>query len=432
MTINTQHLLMQNGGQVSASTYRAGKGGSLTVNANNVQIIGTSADGEFPSGLFARTKTTGNAGNLTINTQHLLVRDGARVGDGTFGAGKGGSLTITANDVQLIGTSAKSQASSGLYTQAELTSTGNAGNLTINTDKLLVQDGAVVNVRSQGQGIAGNLTINAGSILLNNNAALNANTQAVNTDPNIEQATINLRSKDLILLRGSNIVTNAKGENVIGGNINIDTDILVAFADSDISANSTDFRGGNVKIKATGIFGTQLRDTPTLDSDITATGVNQQLNGTVQINTPDINPSSGLVELPVDFVDRSGLIAQGCPANKGNSFTITGRGGLPPLPTQALRTNQTATVDWVTLNPQEQRSTSVGKNSHFRSLRRKSPDLEVPQISPTIVEATGWVINKSGTVELTAFTPVATHTNTFTSAIALGVACPSQAAAIQK
>ncbi len=305
--------------------------------------------------------------------------------------------------------------------------------MTINTDKLLVQDGAVVNVRSQGQGIAGNLTINAGSILLNNNAALNANTQAVNTDPNIEQATINLRSKDLILLRGSNIVTNAKGENVIGGNINIDTDILVAFADSDISANSSDFRGGNVKIKATGIFGTQLRDTPTLDSDITATGVNQQLNGTVQINTPDIDPSSGLVELPVDFVDRSDLIAQGCPANKGNSFTITGRGGLPPLPTQALRTNQTATVDWVTLNPQEQRSTSVGKNSHFRkSFGHKSPDLEVPQISPTILEATGWVINKSGTVELTAFTPIATHTNTFTPAIALGGTCPSQATTIQK
>ena len=433
LTINTQHLLMQNGAQVSASTFGAGKGGSLTVNANNMQLISTSADGRFSSSLFADARSTGDAGNLTINTQHLLVRDGARVGDGTFGAGKGGSLTVTANDVQLIGTSAKSQASSGLYTQAELISTGNAGNLTINTDKLLVQDGAVVNVRSQGQGIAGNLTINAGSILLNNNAALNANTQAVNTDPNIEQATINLRSKDLILLRGSNIVTNAKGENVIGGNINIDTDILVAFADSDISANSSDFRGGNVKIKATGIFGTQLRDTPTLDSDITATGVNQQLNGTVQINTPDIDPSSGLVELPVDFVDRSDLIAQGCPANKGNSFTITGRGGLPPLPTQALRTNQTATVDWVTLNPQEQRSTSVGKNSHFRkSFGHKSPDLEVPQISPTILEATGWVINKSGTVELTAFTPIATHTNTFTPAIALGGTCPSQATTIQK
>ncbi|MEH1920608.1 MAG: hypothetical protein V7L07_05995, partial [Nostoc sp.] len=149
-------------------------------------------------------------------------------------------------------------------------------------------------------------------------------------------------------------------------------------------------------------------------------------------------PSNGLVELPVNFVDRSGLIAQGCPANKGNSFTITGRGGLPPLPTQALRTNQTATVDWVTLNPQEQKSTNVRDNLHLsRSLGRKSPQLEVKQISPTIVEATSWVINNSGAVELIASAPVATQTNTFTSAIADTTrtpitACPSQATAIQK
>ncbi|MEH2388290.1 MAG: S-layer family protein [Nostoc sp.] len=432
LTINTQHLLVRDGAQVSADTFGAGKGGSLTVTANDVQLIGTFVDGRFPSGLFTDAVSTGDAGNLTINTQDLLVRDGAQVSAGTFEAGKGGSLTVTANDLQLIGTSAVGSFSSGLYTQAE--STGGAGNLTINTDALLVQDEAVVSVRSRGEGIAGNLTINAGFIRLNNNAALNANTQAINNDPNIEQANINLRSQDLILLRGSNITTNANGENVIGGNINIDTDVLVAFANSDISANSTDFRGGNVKINATGIFGTQSRDAPTLDSDITATGKNQQLNGTVQVNTV-LNPNNGLVQLPADFVDRSGLIAQGCPANKGNSFTITGRGGLPPLPTQALRTNQTATVNWVTLNPQEQKSASVGENSHLG--RSKSPKLEVPQTSSTIVEATGWVINKSGTVELTAFAPIPTHTNTFNSAIASTgdlpiVACPSQAAAIQK
>ncbi|WP_335052345.1 S-layer family protein [Nostoc sp.] len=435
LTINTDKLLVQDGAQVSAGTYGTGKGGSLIVSAKDIQLIGTSPTGRFPSGLFSQatqSTSTGDAGNLTINTDKLLVQDGAVVSSSTDGAGKGGSLIVSAKDIQLIGTSPTGQFPSGLFAIAR--STGDAGNLTINTDKLLVQDRAIVNVRSQGQGIAGNLTINAGSIFLNNNAALNANTQAVNTNPNIEQATINLRSKDLILLRGSNITTNANGENVIGGNINIDTDVLVAFANSDISANSTDFRGGNVKINTTGIFGTQFRDAPTLDSDITATGKNQQLNGTVQVNTV-LNPNNGLVQLPADFVDRSGLIAQGCPANKGNSFTITGRGGLPPLPTQALRTNQTATVNWVTLNPQEQRNTSVRENSHLG--RRKSPKLEVPQISPTIVEATSWVINKSGTVELTAFAPLPTHINTFNSAIASGgdlpiVACPSQAAVIQK
>lgn len=281
-----------------------------------------------------------------------------------------------------------------------------------------------LSVQAKSIGTAGSLFVEANSVGLDNNAKITADTTGGGGD-------IFLRTPLLTLRNHSSITTNATGENIPGGNITINAPdgfiVAVPQENSDISANSIDFRGGRVAINAQSIFGMQYRsNVQTPQSDITATGASPQFNGTVQINTPDINPSSGLVELPVYFIDRSGLIAQGCPANKGNSFTITGRGGLPPLPTQALRTNQTATVDWVTLNPQEQRSTSVGENSHFRrSFGHKSPDLEVPQISPTIVEATSWVINKSGTVELTAFTPVATHTNTFTPAIALDGACPS-------
>ncbi|GAA6617131.1 filamentous hemagglutinin N-terminal domain-containing protein [Scytonema sp. NUACC26] len=417
LIIKTNTLLARDGAVVSASTRGAGKGGSLRVDAQDVQLIARSTDNQFPSGLFATTISTGDAGDLTIKTNTLLVRDGAVVSVSTRGAGRGGSLRVDAQDVRLIGKIFNNQPFGGLF--ASTSSTGDARDLIINTNTLLLQDRAAINVSSLvGIGAAGNMTLNARSIRLNNNALLSASTRSTKVDPNKEQATININSKDLILARNSNITTNAIGENVIGGNIIINTNVLVAFANSDISANSTDFRGGNVKINATGIFGSQFRDAPTPNSDITATGKNQQLNGTVQVDTPDVNPNSGLVELAADFVDRSGLIAQGCPANKGSSFTITGRGGLPPLPTQTLRTNQTATVDWVTLNPQEQKSISVEENLHLgRSLRRKSSGLEVRQISPKIMEATGWVMNKSGTVELIAFAPTVTHTNISTNAI---------------
>ncbi|MEH2141127.1 hypothetical protein [Nostoc sp.] len=78
MTINTQDLLVQDGAHVSVSTFGAGKGGSLTVNANNVQIIGLSADGTSAN-LLANAYLTGDAGNLTINTQHLLMQNGGQV-----------------------------------------------------------------------------------------------------------------------------------------------------------------------------------------------------------------------------------------------------------------------------------------------------------------------------------------------------------------
>ena len=105
---------------------------------------------------------------------------------------------------------------------------------------------------------------------------------------------------------------------------------------SDIRANSVNARGGNVTINASGIFGIQFRPQDTPLSDITATGAKSALNCTVQLNIDRLDPTSGLVALPTTVVDSSRLIAQECPANQGNSFVITGRGGLPPTPEQQL------------------------------------------------------------------------------------------------
>jgi hypothetical protein len=74
-----------------------------------VELIGTSADGQFPSGLSTsvREGATGTGGNLTVETGRLIVRDGAAVIAQTYGFGAGGSLTVRASElVELSGTSA--------------------------------------------------------------------------------------------------------------------------------------------------------------------------------------------------------------------------------------------------------------------------------------------------------------------------------------
>ncbi|MFN6488299.1 MULTISPECIES: filamentous hemagglutinin N-terminal domain-containing protein [unclassified Nostoc] len=423
------------GGQLLTTTSSSGRAGDITINTPDLQLSGAT------SGLFADTTSAADAGNLTIqprgNGQSVRVnlQDGAQVSASTKANGQGGTLTITAPEsITLTG--------DGSIIAAGTAGGGQGGDLKLQTGTLSIQNQAKVTVSSSGTGSAGSLFVDANRIYLNNQGSIRADTTGGGGN-------IFLRTPLLLLRNGSAITTNATGENIPGGNISIDAKngfiVAVSQENSDISANSLDFRGGNVTINAQGIFGTKFQKTPTGASDITATGVIPQFNGTVQVNTPDVDPNNGLVELPANFVDRSSLIAQGCLANKGNSFTITGRGGLPPLPTQALATNQTATVDWVTLNPQEQKSTTVGENLYLsRSLGRKSPQLEVKQISPTIVEATSWVINKSGAVELTASVPIATQTNAVASAIVSSgaslrdatrtpiTACPSQTTAIQK
>ncbi|MCC5663623.1 S-layer family protein [Nostoc sp. CHAB 5784] len=400
LTIKTNTLLVKDGAQVSTSTFGAGKGGNLTVDAIDVQLIGTSADNKVASGLFASAEpnSTGDAGDLRITTNTLLVEGGAQVDAGTLGAGKGGNLTVDAIDVQVIGRSADNQFPSGLFASAQPNSTGNAGDLRITTNTLLVRDGAGITVQSLGTGTAGIMTLNSRSIRLNNNALLIGNTQSPKVDPNREQATININSQFLIMSLNSNIFTNATGKNVIGGNINIDTDFLIAFENSDISANSANFRGGNVLINAQGIFGIQFRDIASdKTSDITATGASSELSGNVELNTPDVDPNSGLVNLPTVPVDTQ--VAQTCQAG-GNlaksSFTITGRGGLPPLPGEALNTDAVQ-VDLVTLN-------SSDDNRDRSSVPSK---ITTPTPEP-IIEATGLLLNQKGEVVLTANLPTTT------------------------
>src|SRR5919199_1242832 len=112
-------------------------GGTLAGNATeSVELIGTSADGQFGSGLFSQVYpgANGKAGDLTINTGTLLVRDGAQISAGTFGGGDGGKLTVNASQqVQVIGTSANGQVRSSLFAQAAPGASGKAGDLTINT-----------------------------------------------------------------------------------------------------------------------------------------------------------------------------------------------------------------------------------------------------------------------------------------------------------
>ncbi|GAB1541172.1 hypothetical protein NUACC21_38420 [Scytonema sp. NUACC21] len=135
LKINTQQLLVKNRAEIGTTTFGAGKGGNLTINAaEKVDLIGR-------SGLFAQVNSNakGNGGDLTINTQQLLVQDGARVSASTFGEGDSGNLTINATEkVELFGNS------SGLFAQVNPNAKGNGGDLTINTQQLLVQDGARV------------------------------------------------------------------------------------------------------------------------------------------------------------------------------------------------------------------------------------------------------------------------------------------------
>jgi large exoprotein involved in heme utilization and adhesion len=342
----SESVQLYNGSRISVFTLGAGNAGSISVTAPEVELAGdfTLEDGRVRSSAFsAQRQGTGAAGDVRINAGRLIVRDGAQVEAAAFDAGKGGTLTVIAEEVELSGTRADGTFSS-LFASSE--GSGAAGDVSIDTGRLIVRNGAVVSVSGIGSGDAGNLKINSDSVELNNDGFLGATTAAG------DRGNIDLRSNSLILRRGSNITTDAKGE-ATGGNITLNTNVLAALEDSDINANAEQSFGGQVRINASAIFGTQFCAAPILDtpeSDITATSAAGPLFSVeVTINTPDVDPSSGLIELPQNLVDVSGLIVEPCAAaRRGSSFVVTGRGGIPPEPRESLSLNPLS-VDWVTL-----------------------------------------------------------------------------------
>jgi filamentous hemagglutinin family protein len=426
LIIETGRLIVKNGAQVAAGARKdsQGTGGTLKVIASDfVKLSGTSLFG-FNSGLFAETEGSGDAGSLTIDTRQLIVQDGAQVVAGTRpdSQGKGGTLTVRASDsVELSGTTSNSQDTSGLFARSR--GSGDAGSVSITTGRLIVRDQAQVTVAALGSGNAGNLDITAREIRLDRQGKLLANTTSGNG------GNINLQLQNLLLLRNMSQISATAGTEVAGGgnggNITINTPngfiVAVPNENSDISANAFTGSGGKVEITAYGVFGIEPRSREDLEkllgtndptkldpqklptNDITAISqANPTLNGVVKINTPDIDLNEGLINLPTQPVELK--VAQVCKAGAGrnqNSFTVTGRGGVPSSPTEPLSADAVL-ADWITL---DKVSATPSNTPVTQNYTKPNPE--------TIVEATGWEINAKGEIVLTATVPNVTHHNSW-------------------
>ncbi|MBD2729726.1 filamentous hemagglutinin N-terminal domain-containing protein [Nostoc sp. FACHB-892] len=481
LTIKAGTLLLRDEALVVATTLGEGKGGNLTINAQDVQITGTSAVSTS-----AELNSTGNAGNLTIKANALLVRDGAQVATRALGVGNAGTIVIDADVIALdavksgifstlgsttapiikviiddterpqvtiepreqtinpnaqgnsgninitsglltinngaqlsVSTFGRGNAgsinlntqnavfsgtdisglSSGLFSAVEKEAVGNAGAIKITTNELTLNGGAQLVASSFGEGDAGTVTIEASDKFLVNGANSNGSLTGVFAESRIGRGgNIDLKIENLFMLRNQGLISATSGitgSNGIDGNISIGTKFLVAVPGENSDIIATGFGrspGSNIQVNAQGIFGTQFQQQLSPKSDIIATGQ-------VTLNTPDIDPNSGLVNLPSVPIDSE--VVQFChsPGYAQSSFIITGRGGLPLDPTtDFLTTADTVSVGWVSLKP----STREGK----------SPPVTIKPTTATpkpIVEATGWVMNAKGELELTANAPSTPH-----------------------
>lgn len=450
LTVSTRRLLLQDGGQASASTLGRGRGGDLTVMASEVvEIAGTAANLEFASFLNTRSvgdeslgiRAQGDGGDLRIETARLLLRDGGQLSVSTSADGDAGNLTIAASEsVQLLDTPPANPEGvvSGVFAQVLEGATGNGGTIGIYTPSLVLSEGSVVSSNTLARGNAGNIAISADSIALGDGSRLSVEaattaqagnltletgrltaengssltvsspvgqagnlhltadeivldrsriTAETGTSPEEGGANIALRVAQLLRLENESMISATAFGNANGGNIAIDTEFLVARPPtgregSDIRANAVLGDGGRVDLHARGIFGIEFRDRPTLANDITVSSEFGSA-GVVEIDTPEIDPSWGLVKLPSDV--ETPPILQGCEVGRGQAesrFLQTGRGGLPPSPTEPLSSSEV-----------------------WQDVQLPATLTEDGATPDRLIEATGWTIDADGTVRLVAERP---------------------------
>ena len=426
--VETKSLSVTNGAGLRSLTEGIGNAGNVTIIASDTVVfdgIGLLIPTSVASSVL---NAEGKGGEIYIETKSLSVTNGAQLITNTEGKGDAGNVTIIASDrVTFDGTAGNGNVASAAFTTVEESAAGNGGDINIATGLLTLSNGAGLFASSRSdRRTAGNINITADAIRLDNQAAIAADTKGGQGNINLRSPAITLRrsssittdatggkfggdvvvrSQFLQLREGSFITTNAIGEEIQGGNIRIDSDIIAALENSDISANSENFRGGTVTISTQAIFGTEFRQQQTSFSDITATGANSELSGEVTINTPELDPSSGLIELPDNVVDITGLVDQQCSRQaRRSSFVVIGRGGIPEGPDDPL-SPEGYLVDLVTINTGERRERENVRSRQPTGSRSDSLASPVSQLPTEIVEATGWHTNEKGQVVLTASAP---------------------------
>jgi large exoprotein involved in heme utilization and adhesion len=197
---------------------------------------------------------------------------------------------------------------SGIFADTTENATGNGGNIFVTSQNLeLNGDGTIISASTQA-GTGGEITLGiADDIKLRNNSSISA--------------------------RAFNEAN--------GGDVNIDTNFIVAFPDgnNDIIANANQGEGGNIEITAESLFGIEERPKSPITNDIDASS-EASLNGTVSITTPEIDALRGATQLPDKVVEAEQTTDEVCSNNpengKPNGLTVRGRGGLPATPFEPL------------------------------------------------------------------------------------------------
>ncbi|MBD2354519.1 S-layer family protein [Tolypothrix sp. FACHB-123] len=326
ISVMTPKLTLQQGAGLNSTTLGTATGGNIEVQAGAIEISGFSPiNPTGVSSLSTGSYGSGNAGDVLVNGNSLVISDGASLSSFTFTSGSSGKVTVSNKNTTVMGESVY-----GVYSNLSSTTlaTGNAKTLTLDTARLQILDGGVVAATTFYTGHGGDLNINATESIevsgrsRSNNSSINSSVLHLPSQlqqvleqrfglPNLLAANAGnatISTPNLILTDGGSVSVTSQGSGN-GGNLNITANNIRLERQASIQAQTESGNGGNLTLQVGQLL--MLRD----KSAIAATAGGNGDGGNININAPIIVG-----------IENSDIIA--------NAFR--GRGGKIQIATQGM------------------------------------------------------------------------------------------------
>ena len=303
ISLETASLLLEDGGYISTDSYGEGNSGSVTIKATETIIV-TGESLNSWSSITSQVQGKGNSGGITMETASLLLDKGAFIDASTLGEGNAGDIVIKARDnVTVLGNSL-------IASQVSSEGKGNSGDIVLDTSSLLLNEGNI-NASTYGRGSAGDIFLNAQKSINLNEASIFANVN----DGAVGNAGDLVMTTNLLRLENGGIISTATFGNGMAGNITITAnqslDIIGNENSSGILSQTLNSnRAGNITIN-TGTLMMQNRSI--IDSETYSSGT----AGNININAFNAIAVSGTGEMTTAITSRT----QG--SGSGGNLTLT-------------------------------------------------------------------------------------------------------------
>jgi large exoprotein involved in heme utilization and adhesion len=260
-----------NGIAISSSTDGAGRGGNVTVEANEaITLVGYSrltsnahSDGaggrvvvKAPlmslmgnfAGIRSQADGRGDAGEVEVQVGTLTLSGGATIGTSTTRAtseGRAGSVTVTATEAIML-------AGQNTEIGSNTVGRGDAGRVSVSAPVLRLQEGASIRTgalqeigsNAPPQGNAGDILVQVGTLTLSGGASILSSTAGAGQGGNITLQALRVGLTDT-----ATISTESTG---LGnaGNVTITTGDTFLISNSSVITRATQADGGNIQITA--------------------------------------------------------------------------------------------------------------------------------------------------------------------------------------